>query len=79
MNHEIINDFFQFLSTDKKIISNNDIDKLESLLNKNEFEDMNEPMSQFINDLIYNYLDCNLNIIDEVQINKSVKKFTYII
>jgi hypothetical protein len=77
MNEEIINDFFSFVSTDKKVISTKDLEKLELFLNKQEFDDINEPMNEFINDLVYwniQKLDVNLNIIDEAQINKNVRK-----
>jgi len=53
MIDEILNDFFSFISKDKKIISSDDLRKMELNLDRPEFRDISHNLEEFFNDFVY--------------------------
>jgi hypothetical protein len=73
MTEEILKDFFYFISQDGQTITSKNLDDMDQLLNKTEFEDINEELMVILNDLVYWYVhksNLQINLIDEGLINK---------
>jgi hypothetical protein len=53
MIDDILNDFFSFVSRDKILITADDLRRLESNLDKQEFEDILDQLEEFLNDFVF--------------------------
>jgi hypothetical protein len=53
MTEQVLNDFFIFISNGKEHICNKDIEDFEIFLQRKEFEDIQDDMIEFINDMLY--------------------------
>jgi hypothetical protein len=53
MTDPVLNDFFIFIANHKAFISHKDIEDFESFLQRRDFEDIQDDIIDFINDLLY--------------------------
>ena len=72
MIDEILNDFFSFISKDKKIITTEDLKRVEITLGNTEFEDILIELQEFFDEFVY-WSVRKLNIkIDQMENNDKI-------
>lgn len=77
MIDEILNDFFSYVSRDKKLITSDDLRKMELNLDRQDFKDILQNLEEFLNEFVYwSIRKLNISIGDnqEINMNKIVYK-----
>ena len=77
MIDEILNDFFSYVSRDKKLITSEDLRKMELNLDRQDFKDILQNLEEFLNEFVYwSIRKLNISIGDnqEINMNKIVYK-----
>jgi hypothetical protein len=77
MIDEILNDFFSYVSRDKKLITSGDLRKMELNLDRQDFKDILQNLEEFLNEFVYwSIRKLNISIVDnqEINMNKIVYK-----
>jgi len=78
MIDEILNDFFCFISNDKKIITTVDLKRVEITLGNTEFQDIYVEVQEFFDDFVYWSVRKSNIQIDQIENNEKLNSVNFL-